>query len=568
MTVNGNSKTLSTGAASHFIKEWESTSWDSAIQEVSRLQARIVKATKEGRWGRVKSLQYLLTRSQNAKLLAVRRVTENDGRNTPGVDQKIWKTPEEKMRAVYSLRQRGYRPQPLRRIYIPKKDGRQRPISIPTMKCRAMQALYLMGLDPVAESTADPNSYGFRKERSTQDAMEQCFLALGKPGSARWILEGDIKSCFDKINHTWLENNIPMEKKILKGWLKAGYIENQILNPTNEGTPQGGIASPVIANMTLDGLERRLYATFRANPRIIMKYKVNIVKYADDFIVTGASKEILEQSVKPMIVDFLKERGLELSKEKTKITHIEDGFDFLGFNFRKYKGTLITKPAKANVKRVSDKIREIIRKNKQAKPTLVIDLLNPLIRGWANYYRHVCSAKTFQRMAMSIYHALWKWSNRRHPFKSRKWIKQKYFRTNGDRNWVFFGKKKAEDGTWEYVELNNMAATKISRHIKVRAAANPYDPDWDRYFEDRQKQKMSLGSQAIKSRMYLYSLQEKACSYCKKPIFFKSGWAVHHKVKKSLGGSNKMSNLELVHSICHEILHQREPYPAKGIREA
>src|SRR5436309_8583375 len=220
------------GASFHGVTDWHDIDWHAANRNVHRLQARIVQATKEKRWGKVKALQRLLTHSFSGKALAVRRVTENQGKNTPGVDKVTWNTPQKKLNALYSLRQRDYRPQPLKRVYIPKKNGKKRPLGIPVMSCRAMQALYLLALDPVAEVTGDPNSYGFRSQRSTADAIAQCFCALGKKTSAQWILEGDIKACFDRISHDWLVSHIPMEKTMLRKWLKAGYMENKVLFPT------------------------------------------------------------------------------------------------------------------------------------------------------------------------------------------------------------------------------------------------------------------------------------------------------------------------------------------------
>src|SRR5258708_4819915 len=324
------------GASFHGVTDWHAIDWLKVQRNVRRLQARIVQATQEGKWNKVKTLQRLLTHSFSGKALAVRRVTENQGKNTPGVDRVIWNTPQKKINAIYSLRQRDYHPQPLRRIYIPKKNGKKRPLGIPVTKCRAMQALYVLALDPVAETMADPNSYGFRPQRSTADAIEQCFCALGKQRSPQWILEGDIKGCFHAISHTWLLAHIPMDKTMLKKWLKAGYLEKHVLHPTEEGTPQGGIISPVLANLTLDGLERTLMEHF---PRVKTGEGalVNFVRYADDLIVTGRTKELLEQEAKPLIEQFMRERGLQLSQEKTIITHIEDGFDFLGQNIRKYK---------------------------------------------------------------------------------------------------------------------------------------------------------------------------------------------------------------------------------------
>jgi len=273
-------KEINACATSHTKVDWHAVDWRAANRNVHRLQTRIVKATQEGRWGKVKTLQHLLTHSYSGKVLAVRRVTENQGKHTAGVDGEIWNTPAKKAKAVLSLRQRGYRPSPLRRIYIPKKSNpaKLRPLSIPTMIDRGMQALYLLALDPVAETMADPNSYGFRTGRSTADAIGQCFNALSRKDNAEWILEGDIKSCFDKISHKWLEANIPMDKTALRKWLKAGFIEKEAYYPTEEGMPQGGIASPVLANMTLDGMETELRKHFP--PR--QENKVNFVRYADD----------------------------------------------------------------------------------------------------------------------------------------------------------------------------------------------------------------------------------------------------------------------------------------------
>ena len=317
---------VQTGAVS-YVTDWHAIEWQPINSNVRRLQARIVKATRERRWNKVKALQHLLTHSFSGKALAVRQVTENSGKRTSGVDKATWETPEKKIAAVHTLKRRGYKPLPLRRVYIPKSNGTMRPLGIPTMKDRAMQALYLLALDPIAETTADPTSYGFRKSRQVADAMEQCFTALGNRQTASWILEGDIKSCFDNISHDWMLTHILTDKVILKKWLKAGYMDKNILHPTIDGTPQGGIISPVLANMTLDGLYKKLRDKY---PQKQNGGLVNLVRYADDFIVTGRTRELLEGEVKPLIEEHLKKRGLELSPEKTKITHINEGFDFLG----------------------------------------------------------------------------------------------------------------------------------------------------------------------------------------------------------------------------------------------
>jgi RNA-directed DNA polymerase len=366
---------------------WDGINWAKVQRQVRGLQTRIVKASQAGRHNKVKALQWLLTHSFSGKALAVKRVTENKGRNTPGVDKVTWKTPVAKTNAIASLKRRGYSPLPLRRVFILKKNGKTRPLGIPVMKCRAMQALHLLALEPIAETTADLNSYGFRPERSTADAGEQCFTVLAKKANAEWVLEADIQGCFDKISHDWMLAHIPTDKAILKKWLKAGFVYQNELFPTEAGAPQGGIISPVLANMTLDGLEARLAEKFPKAKRTGLK--MNMVRYADDFIVTGHSKEWLEQEVKPTVVEFLAERGLVLSPEKTRITHIGEGFDFLGWNIRKYNGKLLMKPSKANVKAHLDKIREIIKANKSAKQANLIRLLNPVLRGWANYHSHV-----------------------------------------------------------------------------------------------------------------------------------------------------------------------------------
>lgn len=317
----------SVGAAPHEASDWHQINWRQVERNVRRLQTRIAQATQQGKWNRVKALQHLLTHSLSGKALAVRRVTENTGKRTAGVDGLTWNTPEQKASAIRTMRQREYHPQPLRRVYIPKSNGKQRPLGIPTMRDRAMQALYLLALAPIAEVTADPNSYGFRTARSTADAIEACFIALCRNNRAQWILEGDIRACFDQISHEWLEAHIPLDKAILRKWLKAGYLEDRRFHVTEEGTPQGGIISPVLANMALDGLERLLASHYSKTSKAGKKAKVNFVRYADDFIVTGSSQELLEQEVKPLVEQFMRERGLELSPEKTVITHIEQGFD-------------------------------------------------------------------------------------------------------------------------------------------------------------------------------------------------------------------------------------------------
>lgn len=468
-------------APSHKEVDWHNLNWASINRQVKRLQMRIAKAARESNWREVKAFQRLLTRSFSAKALAVKRVTENQGKKTPGVDGETWTPPDAKLKAVLSLGQRNYKTLPLRRVYIPKSNGKKRPLGIPTMKDRAMQALYKLALEPVAETLADRNSYGFRMERSTADAIEQCRIVLAKRTSSPWILEGDIKGCFDNISHQWLMDNICMDKDILRKWLKAGYIDLGTLFPTEAGTPQGGIISPVLANMTLDGLEAEIKKTFRP------KDKVHMVRYADDFIITGRSKELLEDKVRPLVENFLRDRGLELSQEKTRITHIEEGFDFLGQNIRKYDGKLLVKPSKRNVKAFLNKVRKTMKDNKSAKTASLIGLLNPIIRGWANYHRNVNAKSTFAKVDWLIWLKLWQWCRRRHPNKGARWIKAKYFKRMGNRDWVFAADTDViqQGATKKLVTLVDAAATRIWRYVKIRGLANPFDPEWESYFEKR-----------------------------------------------------------------------------------
>ena len=469
---------------------WAQMDWPKHERQVRRLQARIVKATREGRWGKVKALQWLLTHSQSGRALAVKRVTANQGRHTPGVDQVTWKTPTAKLKAIESLKRRGYEPQPLRRVYIPKANGKERPLGIPTMKDRAMQALYLLALAPVAETTADRKSFGFRPERSTADAIEQCHNALSARHSAQWVLEGDIKGCFDHISHDWMLRHIPTDKQVLQKWLKCGYVENRVLFPTEAGTPQGGIISPTLTNMTLDGLEKLLAKHFpRQKWKDGKKWtpKVNLVRYADDFIITGDSTELLENEVRPLVERFLEERGLALSADKTRLTHIDDGFDFLGQNLRKYDGKPLVKPSKKNTQVFLEKVRGLIKANQSISQTHLTAVLNPVIRGWANYHRHCAATDTFDRVDHEIWRALWQWAKRRHPKKSRDWVKKHCFPIWRNRGWAFAAKtgQHKPDGQPIWTRLTYAGETQIQRHIKLRRNANPFDPHWRPYFVER-----------------------------------------------------------------------------------
>jgi RNA-directed DNA polymerase len=352
-----------------------------------------------------------------------------------------------------------------------------------------MQALFLQALDPVAETTADTCSFGFRRERSCADAIDQCFITLARRNSPQWVLEGDIKACFDEIDHDWLLCHAPMDRQILKKWLKAGYLQNHVYHPTEQGTPQGGIVSPVLANLVRDGMEKLLKENFPTNSRSTPRYMVNLIRYADDFVITGSSQELLATQVQPLVADFLRARGLELSEEKTRITHIDTGFDFLGQNIRKYHGKMLIKPSKANVASFLADTREVIKANKTATAGALVNQLNPKILGWAMYHRHVCAKEIYQKVDNALFHTLWQWAVRRHPDKGKRWIAGKYFTripgAGGGNQWVFFGKVEGRDGQARQVVLQQASNIRIRRHIKIRAEVNPYSPDWEEYLEGR-----------------------------------------------------------------------------------
>jgi len=398
---------------------WDIIPWKYIEAHVYKLQSRIVKALKRMKYHLVRRLQYLLANSFFARLLAVRKVTTNKGKNTPGIDRVKWTTPRQKMKAALSLTGKKYRAKPLRRVFIEKKGKKaKRPLGIPTMYDRAMQALYALSLDPIAETTGDRVSLGFRKYRSAKDVSQFTFNTLSRKSSATWILEGDIKGCFDNISHEWIMKHIPINKKILRQFLKAGFIYKKKLFPTKSGTPQGGIISPMISNMALDGMAKIIQERYWKSPKGYInvqynKQKVNLIRYADDFIVTASTKEIAEE-VKELISKFLTERGLKLSVEKTEITHIEEGFDFLGWNFRKYKGKLFVKPSKESVNNISRSIKERIRKGLMLNQSDLINYLNPLIRGWCNYHNHVVSKEIFKKIDKTIIKNLLKWAKRKH----------------------------------------------------------------------------------------------------------------------------------------------------------
>jgi RNA-directed DNA polymerase len=436
---------------------WSDIDWAATEAAVRRLQDRIYRAAAAGNGKQVKNLQKLLVRSVSAKRLAVRRVTQqNAGRNTPGVDGVVCRTPESRSWLTAGLSLKGYRPQPVRRVHIPKPDGRRRPLGIPTVRDRAMQMLVKLALEPEWETRFEANSYGFRPGRCTMDAIVALHATLAPAGASDWMLDADISGCFDNIGHDPLLARLPVFTTTIRRWLKAGTVELGAWSPATAGTPQGGPLSPLLANVALDGMER-LFGAEDAQGRYVRpslrrgpNRGVGLIRYADDLVVTAPTREVLLTYVVPKLTAFLGERGLQLSEAKTRIVHVDEGFNFLGFTVRRYEGVVLTRPQKEKVVRHLRTIHDYLRRHRQATPSQIIGDLGPIIRGWATYYRHGASKHTFHSADHHIRAKLWRWAKRRHPTKTAAWIGSKYF-----------------DGRWNFVD----GRTRLARHDEVPGTA-------------------------------------------------------------------------------------------------
>jgi RNA-directed DNA polymerase len=514
---------------------WETIDWTAVERFVNKIQTRIAKATIADNKKLVKELQRMLTHSYYAKLWAVKKVTTNKGKRTPGVDEVKWETSKEKYKAAAIITTKNYKPKPLKRIYLVKPNGKKRPLGIPCMFDRAIQTIEQMALDPVIESKSDKKSFGFRKSRSCADAREQLFINLSQKTSPEWILEGDIKACFDEISHNWLIKNTPMDKEILKKLLESGYMYKKELFPTISGAPQGGTISPTLANNTLNGIEKLLKDNIRVSRKINNREhtKVHSTRYADDLVVTAANED-RAMKAKELIREFIEARGLKLSEEKTLITHISDGFDFLGWNFRKYKGKLLIKPSKKSIKNVVTNLRKIINENKSSKQEILIIKLNQVLSGWSNYHQGAVSKKVFQKVSHTLFIMLWKWAVRRHPKKGKKWIKNRYWKTEGKRDWIFKGKES---------KLINIGDIKIIRHIRLKLDKNPYIDK--KYFEER---KLKLAANRMSGKFKKIWIDQKGlCIHCDAEM-------ESYKKRTLIITSNKIINeidqMKFIHKAC------------------
>lgn len=541
----------------HSYTTWADIKWHDVEGNVRRLQERIYRAATNKAWRTVKNLQKLLVRATSNKLLAIRRITqENQGKHTAGIDGVVYDTPEARWKLFQEgLSLKGYKPKPVRRVYIPKDNGKQRPLGIPTGKDRVMQAIVKAALEPEWEARFEANSYGFRPGRCTMDAVTAIHITMSRKDCSQWVLDADISGCFDNIDHGPLLAKLPVFTTTLRQWLKAGVVEVGFFSPTDTGTPQGGVISPLLANVALDGMERLFdaeYSDGRPKAPAFRKgsnRRIAAIRYADDFVITAPTREVLETYARPRVEAFLHERGLALSEAKTRIVHITEGFNFLGFHIRKFgkQGTLLTVPQKEKVLKHVRAIRSYLDAHKQTRSVEVIKTLNPVIRGWANYYRHSAAKDVFQKVRHAQWQMLWNWAKRRHPNKSSKWVKARYFRSDG--YWTF-----QEEGKAELVKPDK---TPITRFAKIRGRHSPYDPALKEYWIERKKQQVGRETYA-KQRLMLLQRQEYRCALCH--IQFIPGETIEtdHIIPTSQGGTDNLENKRLVHPRCHRQRHQKD----------
>ena len=537
--------------------EWKDLNWRKLERVTFKLQKRIFQASERGDVKAVRKLQKTLIRSWSARCIAVRRVTQdNQGKSTAGVDGVKSLTPKQRTNLVGKLRITG-KAKPTRRVNIPKPGTTEtRPLGIPTINDRALQALVKTALEPEWEAKFEPNSYGFRPGRSCHDAIGAIFDSIRY--KAKYVLDADISKCFDRINHKALLDKIntyPRLRNQIKSWLKSGVLDQGEILPTIEGTPQGGVISPLLANIALHGMEERIKQVVGKD--INRRKEISLIRYADDFVIIHKDIEVVLTCQK-IIAEWLSDIGLELKPSKTKLTHTlieyegNVGFEFLGFHVQQYKvgnyrcannthgiplgfNTIIT-PSNPKIKAHLAKIAEVIDTHKTTPQAALISKLNPIIRGWSNYYSNVASKKTFNKVDNLTYYKLRAWARKRGKGNINK---DKYWRTVGDKNWCF----STENG----LKLRGHTATPIIRHVKVKGKASPYNGDWI-YWSKRRGEYQETPTRVSK----FLKEQKGICPHC--GLYFTSTdiLEVDHITPKSLGGKDEYKNLQLLHKHCHD----------------
>lgn len=537
---------------------WNDIEWSEAYRIVKNLRCRIFKATQERNWKKVRSLQKLMLRSKANILLSVRKITqENAGKYTAGIDNIVVKTSHARGKLVTEMmRFAPWKAKPVRRIYIPKSNGKVRPLGIPTIKDRCFQAMVKNALEPEWEARFERSSYGFRPGRSCQDAIAKIYNVAQRATRKKWVIDADIKGAFDNISHDFLLKSIGNfpARELIKQWLKAGCMTGRNLQSTETGTPQGSVISPLLANIALNDMDKMLGIKYA--PKAQHSYsKRSIVRYADDFVIFTETQEDTEKII-PILTEWLKERGLELSKEKTKIVSLSEGFDFLGFTIRHQpckrndKGYhLLITPSKESVTKLRRKLKGEWRKLNGSNIEKVIGRLNPIIRGWANYFRTVVASETFSKLDNWMFKREVCYVKRTHSRKPAYWTKNKYFgRLNLDRtdNWVFGNKINGK-------HVVRFSWFKIQKHTLVKGLSSPDNPCLKQYWIQRQNKK---GKDLISSKQKLAKKQNYSCPVCKQTLFNDEELHIHHHIPQKKGGSSKYENLRLVHMFCHQQLHK------------